>query len=588
MALILIKCLSIQTKQGGRIMFNSSYAEDDIKCGDIFLIADGCLMTCEFCGVEYTDFDTLTRHIIDHLLLTRPPLHIKEENVSDNEDQPDDAAGAPIIQYHIYNIDSAPTKLEYDQLETNGETKKNPLYCSLCNRKFRYLKTRLDHQNIHDGQQPHMCPVCFKTFYTLSSLKSHSRVHKGKEQEICSACGKSFSNKSSLTIHIREKHLPDTDPRSVFVCKICGSQFRTASKMHLHFIKHKIDTTTTYTCDYCQKDYKTRRLISQHMYHVHSGQKAYKCSFCSKIFRHKVQRVDHENVHTGQRPYQCQYCPKSFLNRRSVRRHNCVRQNGEEKPLAPPNEIQITNSEPPKVFELDPTVESKNAFECNICFKTFGRKKNRDEHLNVHSGQKPFQCTLCTKKFTGSSNLTTHYKRQHGNIGLAALIPKVEIADSSDSESHPTEDSSSTFECSKLCPEKFMAATSMEAHNKKRYGGLVAEDTVSKIDIQFTNPIQPIDSKLNALKNTKTTYECSICFKKFGRSKARDEHVSIHSGKRPFQCDLCPKNFVRSSTLRTHMQKNHAHNEMDISTNEVEIVDSAQPAILDLNPCTST
>lgn len=285
-------------------MFNSSNEDDSrgVKCGDIFLIPDGCVMTCEFCKVEHNDFDTLTQHIIDHLLLTRPTLHIKEESISENEEQQVETAVAPIIEYHIYNIDSAPTELEYNQfsLESNEETlKKNRLYCTLCNRKFRYLKTRLDHENIHTGLQPHICTVCFKPFSTMTGLKSHRRVHKEKEHEICSVCGKSFTNKSSLTIHIREKHLPDTDPRCFFPCKVCGSKFRTASKMHLHFIKHKIDTITTYTCDYCLKDYRTRRLISQHMYHVHSGQKAYKCNFCSKIFRHKVQRVDHENIHTG-------------------------------------------------------------------------------------------------------------------------------------------------------------------------------------------------------------------------------------------------------------------------------------------------
>lgn len=557
-----------------RIMFNSSYEENDdargVKCGDIFLNPDGCSMICEFCGLEHDDFDTLTRHIIDHLILTRPPLHIKEENNTDNEDHQDQdqTTEAPTIEYHIYNIDPVQTKLEYNQLseETNEASlnKNTHLSCSFCDRKFRYLKTRLDHENIHTGKQPHLCPECFKPFSTLSSLKSHSRVHKEKEQEICSECGKSFSNKSSLTIHIREKHLPDTDPRCFFACRICGNKFRTASKMHLHFIKHKVDTTTSYTCDYCQKEYKTRRLISQHIYHVHSGQKAYKCNFCSKIFRHKVQRVDHENIHTGRRPYQCQFCPKSFLNRRSIRRHNCVLQNVKDKPL------ETTNTEHPNDSELNPTVDPKNVFECNICFKTFRRKKNRDEHLNIHSGQKPFQCTLCPKKFTGSSNLTTHNRRQHGNTGQEALTPKKELVDSSDSESHPMKDANSTFECSicfkifnleserndhqcKFCPKKFMAATAMREHTKSSHVESKTQKTTSGDEIEITN---------TAKKNKKTTYECSICFKKFARSRARDEHVNIHSGQRPFKCELCPKNFVRSSTLRTHMQKNHAINEI--------------------------
>lgn len=250
--------------------------------------------------------------------------------------------------------------------------------------------------------------------------------------------------------------------------------------------------------------------------------------------------------------------------------------------MLPPSEIDITNPKQLDESELNPTVDLKSTFECSICFKTFKRKKNRDEHLNIHSGQKPFQCTLCPKKFTGSSNLTTHNKRQHGKTGQKLRTPKKEIIEYSESESDATEDSH-TYQYK--FPKKCMASTSKNVHKEKRHSHLETQEEMSENEYEINNPVQPNDSKLIAKKKTKPTFECRICFKKFGRKRARDEHVSIHSGERPFQCELCPKNFVRSSTLRTHMQKYH---EIETETAEVDNVDSVQSVNLELNSVPST
>ncbi|XP_055908947.1 zinc finger protein 502-like [Eupeodes corollae] len=49
-------------------------------------------------------------------------------------------------------------------------------------------------------------------------------------------------------------------------------------------------------------------------------------------------------------------------------------------------------------------------------------------------------------------------------------------------------------------------------------------------------------------------HECSECHKKYSSKNLLDEHMNMHTGKRPFKCASCSKDFASKYTLQAHMK----------------------------------
>ena len=52
--------------------------------------------------------------------------------------------------------------------------------------------------------------------------------------------------------------------------------------------------------------------------------------------------------------------------------------------------------------------------------------------------------------------------------------------------------------------------------------------------------------------DTKRSFQCDVCEKKFTRKSSLTEHTRTHTGECPFQCDECGRKFGKASNLKRH------------------------------------
>ena len=109
------------------------------------------------------------------------------------------------------------------------------------------------------------CSVCEKIFKNAKVLKAHNdTVHGEKVPRV--HCGKLFGVKNYMWSHVQTQHTSNKDKKHK--CEVCGKGFCEKERL---------------------KDHKN----------IHTGEKPYKCKFCSDCFASRGTHAMHERGHLG-------------------------------------------------------------------------------------------------------------------------------------------------------------------------------------------------------------------------------------------------------------------------------------------------
>lgn len=112
--------------------------------------------------------------------------------------------------------------------------------------------------------------------------------------------------------------------------------------------------------------------------------KFYQCDFCKSIFQRSQLLLNHRRIHSQEKPHICHICGKQFNMLSAVKRH-----------------IEQFHHRIKKIG-------------CDICDLRFDSDVKKQEHMNIHTNNRPFMCAICGKSFKQRASLSAH-KIKHSN-----------------------------------------------------------------------------------------------------------------------------------------------------------------------------
>ena len=133
-------------------------------------------------------------------------------------------------------------------------------------------------QAAHIEENPHQCEYCPRSFRQKEHLHHHiENVHKTHQ---CEFCAKKFSRREPLCQHLKVAHDGGIPPP--FRCELCSVTFGKKKVYERHIqIFHP---TKLHECKDCQKRFKEKGHLAQHIKAAHPKEKKHVCDRCVIAF----------------------------------------------------------------------------------------------------------------------------------------------------------------------------------------------------------------------------------------------------------------------------------------------------------------
>ncbi|XP_055842241.1 zinc finger protein 808-like isoform X2 [Episyrphus balteatus] len=310
-----------------------------------------------------------------------------------------------------------------------------------CKRK-RKLKQESDLENNNSHKKLH------KIYKTELNPCSNSKQNATNEIVYkCAACEKITQNyqehlkhivihekvDDSLTVTTSLEQLKKT-PSGFLECKECGAVFMSEREYNIHLRSHQ----GVHQCDICKTILLTPSSLRKHKLRMHrqmSSRKTtlFECNICNEKYESQLLMLQHRKQHTevmkkieemtiidrsGEKvAYVCKICAKTSNNK--FRHEEHLRIHTKEKPYKCEKcGIGIATS---NAMAHHMRTHENITFECNVCDASYRHKKSLKKHLKLHTGEKPFGCRHCDKRFAFNYTRADHERNIHIDGGTSRI-----------------------------------------------------------------------------------------------------------------------------------------------------------------------
>ena len=228
------------------------------------------MFECSICSKSTKVRNNLLRHIkIQH----RSGIKTKTEDIgSENPEKRYDCEAKICKKFYGYNQ----RQLWCVQCTILSQIPKKP-------KKYWY-----DPKKYQETKQYELCPECGKN---VTNLKAHFRDIHSTQKHKCPHCPEEKSSVKYLKQHIKTTH-------QKIPCVQCGELIgEVLMNRHIQ-AKHTPNDQKKYRCEVCGKGFNTNQKLKEHN-NIHTGEKPFKCKFCSACFASRGTHAMHQRSHLG-------------------------------------------------------------------------------------------------------------------------------------------------------------------------------------------------------------------------------------------------------------------------------------------------
>ncbi|XP_055301985.1 transcription factor grauzone-like [Sitodiplosis mosellana] len=201
--------------------------------------------------------------------------------------------------------------------------------CDQCSRLFakqHLLNTHSKMKHTVKEERPFVCTEgeCGQRFVLPAYLRLHiEKVHNKSDSRVCDVCARFFKCSKSYERHYQVEHT-NIDQR--VQCDLCQKWFKHLDTLKDHIRRHYAASAT---CKYCGRVSSNKKSLRLHIRNVHADidntvktKNEFPCTVCEKIFKKKQTLREHMTLHTGEAYlYQCTFCSKTFRSSANMYAH---------------------------------------------------------------------------------------------------------------------------------------------------------------------------------------------------------------------------------------------------------------------------